>query len=279
MLSPNPFATRGRIRAASYRVLWSCSTIFHKAANACLSTAAGLVRRDELRAASQVRWRHVGSLLDDSEIGLDLWERRLYVDLLHPSERVLLVGSGAGRDLLALADLGFDVTGIEPVPELVDLTRSHLARRGTRGTVLGGFVETLDLHANYDVVLFPFDVYALIPGSASRIATLARLAQHLSPKGRIVIICAGPTDRVPSAIWLTRLSAWLARTDWVPERGDRLTRDHFGERTVKYEHLFGRGELTRECEAAGLRIVQDENITSPFRLQCVVVSPAVFSSQ
>ena len=273
MLSPDAFPTKGLVRAGLYRFLWSCSTMFHKAANAYLSIAAGLVRRDELRAASQARWRHVGSLLDDSEAGLDLWERRLYGNLLRPLDRVLLVGSGAGRDLLALADLGYEVTGIEPVPELVELTRKHLARRGTRGTVLSGFVETLDFDANYDVVLFAFDVYSLIPDSASRIATLTKLTQHLSQNGRVVIICAVPTDRVPSAIWLTRLSAWAARTDWAPEPGDHVTRDHLGQRTVKYEHLFRPGELARECKAAGLRIAQDEIISSPFRFQCVVAVP------
>jgi 2-polyprenyl-3-methyl-5-hydroxy-6-metoxy-1,4-benzoquinol methylase len=244
--------------------------MFSMAANACLSIAAGLLRRDELRAATRYHWHRVALLGSDSDAGLDLWERRLYSDLLHPGERVLLVGSGAGRDLIALAEMGFDVTGIEPVPELVELTRHQLALRGTGGTVLNGFVETLNLTARYDVVLFSIGVYAFIPNSSTRIAMLARLTQHLSPGGRIVITCTQPIDRVPSAIWLARLSAWVSRSDWIPELGDNITRDHLGKRAVKYEHLFRQGEVVRECIAAGLQVVRDEAISSPFPMECVV---------
>jgi hypothetical protein len=152
----------------------------------------------------------------------------------------------------------------------VDTTRQLLERRGMGGTILNGFVETSDLTARYDVVLFSIGVYASIPDSTTRIATLTRLAHHLSSNGRIVIICAGPADSVPSAIWLTKLSARLSKSDWIPEQGDRVARDHLGKWALKYEHLFRQGEMVRECEAAGLRVIRNDVITSPFLFQCVV---------
>ena len=46
------------------------------------------------------------------------------------SDRVLLIGCGTGRDLLALRQLGYDVTGLEQSTALADEARATLSTHG-----------------------------------------------------------------------------------------------------------------------------------------------------
>lgn len=272
MQSSRAFAPAGPLRSFGYRLLWSCANALLSAANACLYLAAGLLRQDDLRAASQARWREFGLSVDDVSTGLGPWERRLYDSLLRPSDRVLLVGCGTGRDLVPLLELGYDVTGLEQAPELVDLAREHLARLGLQATVLAGSVESVDFDRSYDAVIFSPGVYSCLHHSASRVATLARIKNCLSHEGRVLISYYGFVPRSPLSVWLTRISAWLTRADWHPERGDSFSRDHIGGQILRYEYLFRPGEVAQECVAAGLSVIRDEVAWSPFH--CAVAVPA-----
>jgi SAM-dependent methyltransferase len=219
--------------------------------------AAGLLRQDDLKAASRLLWREYGTLLDDVDGGLESWERRLYDAVLIPSDRILLAGCGAGRDLLALRELGYDVTGLDPTPELVEQARRHLVRRRMSAVVKEGFIETAELGGQYDLAVLAGNCYSFILSGESRIATLARVKAHLAPHGRLVITYTGALRRPPASIRLTRLVSYAARADWRPERGDSFTRHYLTLRLLRYEHMFGPGEVARECAEAGLRVVRD----------------------
>jgi SAM-dependent methyltransferase len=267
------FVPTGSARSFGYRLLWSCANAFQKAANGCLYLAVGLLRQEDLRKASLVRWRDFGLSVDDSDIGLEQWERRLYSDFLRPSDRVLLIGCGTGRDLLGLLELGYDVTGLEQAPELVDLARTHLARRGMTATVLGGHIEVVDFDKRYDAVIFSPGVYSCLHQSASRVATLERIRMCLSDTGRILISYYRFIPRSPLSEALIRVSAWLARADWRLEAGDSFSRDHVVGRALRYEHVFRPGEVAHECAAAQLRVLWDEPVWSEFH--CAVAVPAL----
>ena len=232
--------------------------------------AAGLLRKDDFRTASRLLWRDYGTSIEDIDGGLEVWERRLYDAVLKPSDRILLVGCGAGRDLLALREMGYEVTGLDPTPELVDQARQNLGRRGVTAIIREGFIETSDLEEPYDVVVLAGNCYSFLLTAASRIATLARIKAHLSPQGRVVIMYTG-TQRPPFAIHVARITSRLARTDWRPEPGDAFARDPVTRRLLRYEHMFTPGEVERECTKAGLRVVRDVRTAGYY----VVAVPAV----
>lgn len=254
------FAPQGLVRGLVYRLLWGCANVLQKVANGCLYFAAGLLRRDDLLTISQLRWQQFTASSDDADAGLEMWERRFYGEVLQPSDRVLVVGCGTGRELLALCELGFKTTGVEPVPEAVNLAHRHLAEHGVTATVVAGFIETVDPGGCYDAVIFSAGVYAYVLQSASRVAMLARLRARLSSNGRIAISYTGRRPRSRFAEWLPHISARLARADWQPEPGDSFSRDFLGHRILRYEHTFGPGDVARECAAAGFRIVRDEAV-------------------
>lgn len=251
------FAPAGLIRPLVYRFLWAAANAFHRAGNACLYAAAGLLRRDDFRAASRLLWRDYGTLVEDVDGGLEVWERRLYDAVLEPSDRILLVGCGAGRDLLALRELGYNVTGLDPTPELVEQARHNLARRGIAARILEGFVETTALDGNYDVVVLAGNCYSFLPTAVDRITTLARIRNHLPACGRVVITYTGAVRRPPFWILMTRIVARLTRADWRPEQGDSFSPDYLKHRLLRYQHMFTAGEVARECAEAGLRVMRD----------------------
>jgi hypothetical protein len=102
------------------------------------------------------------------------------------------------------------------------------------------------------------------------VATLKRLTSCLVNEGRILISYYGFRPQSPVSEALTRFSAWLARADWRPERGDSFSRDQIEGRLLRYEHLFRAGEVATECAAADLRVIWDRAVWSPFH--CAVAT-------
>lgn len=263
MRSKDTFAPAGRWRAFVYRTLWAFADTLHRLSEACLHLAAGLLRQEDLKTASRMYWRAYGTSDDEVDAGLELWEKRLYEKLLRPEDRVLLVGCGAGRDLLALAERGYDVTGLDPMPELVDRAREHLARRSLSGKVQQGFVEDADIDGVFDAIILAGCCYCYVPESRTRVSTLARLKVRLADRGLLVVTYAASQPRSRFLLWMMRTVSWLSRGNWKAERGDNLSRGYFVPQLLRYEHLFAPGEVARECAEAGLRLVGEE-VNTPF---------------
>ena len=255
---PAPFVPRGRLRSLAYRALLASAHGLYKAGNGCLFTAAGLLRRDELQSASVDQYRVFNVSAVEVDAGLSPAEAHFYRRFLHPRDRVLLVGCGTGRDLIGLQTLGYDVTGLEPIAELVELARGHLARRGMAATIETGLIQTAELRGRYDAVIFSNGCYSLLQGSAERIATLLRVAKHLVPGGRVIVSYHPARHQSPMGRRLTRAAARLTASDWTPESGDTFSRDLLIPGLIRYHHAFTPGEFARECEAAGMTLVADE---------------------
>ena len=259
MLVDRPsFAPRGPLRAPLYRALLASAQGLYKAGNGCLFLAAGLLRRDELQAASVDQYRRFNVSAIDVDAGLSPAEQYFYGRFVRPNSRVLLAGCGTGRDLIGLQLLGHDVTGLEPVAEVVELARQHLNRRGIAASVELGLIERSDLRDRYDAVIFSNGCYSLLQSSAMRVDTLRRIAGHLAPGGRVIVSYHPGRPQSRLGRWMTWAAARLAASDWIPEKGDTFSRDLYVAGLIRYHHAFAPGEFARECEAAGLTVIADE---------------------
>jgi SAM-dependent methyltransferase len=115
---------------------------------------------------------------------------------LHPGERVLDVGSGAGTDSLVAAQMvGLDghVTGIDMTPEMLAKARSSAEAMGLRNVDFhAGEAEALPFaDGSFDVVISN-GVIDLIPDKDAAFAEIFRV---LAPGGRIQV--ADVTIQVP----------------------------------------------------------------------------------
>jgi SAM-dependent methyltransferase len=228
---------------------------------ACLYFGAGLLNVEDFRAPGAVRWEAYG----DEGTGLVAWENEVYGAVIRPSDRVLLIGCGSGRDLLALRRRGCGVTGVEQSPTMAARARATLSRHGLPTLVVAEPIESYVATDTFDAIVFSPYTYSYILGSASRVAILARLRERLSPRGRVILSYVGLTRQ--SALWilLARISSIGVGSDWWPEAGDRLYAPLSHPDALGFEHQFLPDELARECGLAGLHIVRDEPISAFFR--------------
>ena len=215
--------------------------------------------RRDLKAAITQEWLRFGLAQDGDPVALFVWEEALYSRFLQRGDRILLIGCGTGRDLMALLDRGHRVEGLELVPESVTRVRQRLAERDLDAPVHLGDIETVDLSGRYDAFVFSWFCYAYIPQSAQRIRVLRRLAGCLAPGGRILISYVpadtpGPRRALRVAHALTR----LRRSDWRPEPGDSIAPIGTTMTSVSFQHFFQAGEAEAEARAAGLQVLAHE---------------------
>lgn len=248
------------IRRALTSALAGLGRALERLSEATFYAAAGTLRSHELEAAIARFWERFG--VTDAHIagGLMKWEREFYLRFLKPEDRILLVGSGTGRDLVALLRLGFRADGIDLVEGCTAIAAGALAREGLRADLQSGSVETVPLRGVYDAVVFSWFCYGYIPEAARRIRILRKLAEHLTRDGR-VLISYNPRDRHPSglATRAAQLAALLVGSDWRPAPGDVIFFPRETE-ALQYEHRFEPGELEAEARAAGLVLVFDARV-------------------
>jgi SAM-dependent methyltransferase len=234
----------------------------HDAALLAYHAAAGLTRLADVRAAIARQPENDGvvELGDDyATSGLTPWEAAFYPRFLHPQDRILLVGSGRGRDLLALRERGYRVEGLELVPARAAASRALLARRGLSADVVEGSIETAALGGRYDAVVFAWFCYSVIPGASTRVGVLRRVAAHLAPGGRVLLSYI-PCDAPPrtAAIRVAQLVARASGADWRPEAGDVLWVSG-RHRIAHYTHLHWPGTVEAEARAAGLAVAFEDS--------------------
>jgi SAM-dependent methyltransferase len=233
--------------------LFQAGRFFARAARVFDYLAAGTLTIDQLRLGIERTWEDFSATDTDIAVGLTRREEEMIARFVFDGDDVLLVGSGSGRDLVALVGGGYRVTAVEPARRAVATCRRQLEMRGLTADLIEGFFEDVALPRRFDVIIFSGCCYGFIPESRRRIAALRKAADHLAMRGRIVIsyMTAEPGHR--ALIQLTRFAARVTRSDWRPERGDVILPVGPVHPLFHYEHRFGPGELEAEGLAAGLR--------------------------
>jgi SAM-dependent methyltransferase len=218
--------------------------------------AGGALRLDDLARHIDRDWRHFGLQQTEQDVkaGLFQWEHEFYLPHLRTGDRVLVVGCGSGRDLVALRELGWEADGLEPVVACVALAQERLAARGLGGAVHVGAIETAALPHPFDVFIFSWFCYSYIPLRARRVAVLRRAKAQMAAGGRMLVsylAASPPPRRLP---WrLAVLAARASGSGWRPEYGDVFIARHESH-CIHYEHHFLPGEIEAEARAAGLAV-------------------------
>jgi len=187
------------------------------------------------------------------EAGLSEAETALLEHVPFRKGKCLVLGVGGGREALALARMGFGVTGLDFVPNLVARANENARARNLAFEGLVQDMTRLDVPSGtFDVVCLLAGTYSSVPTSRARLAMLGRVREALRPGGYFICQFLGGTEEEfgRAGEFLRRAFAVLTLGDLSYERGDKLAPN--GE----FLHVFGsEGELRSEFERAGLEVV------------------------
>lgn len=116
---------------------------------------------------------------------------RYYADLAAKSGGpVLELGVGTGRVAIAIAELGIDVVGVEPMTPMLDQARERLSKRPLdvqrRVELREGSLERLRLKRRFPLVIAPFNVWMHLYTRPQIERGFATVRHHLTPRGRFV---------------------------------------------------------------------------------------------
>ncbi len=185
---------------------------------------------------------------------LDPAMRRWVRSELRPGGRMLVAGSGTGRECFALAGEGFDVIGVDFAPAMIAASRREAERRGLAVEFIEADLRSMAApDPPLDGVLFTYDVFSFIPDAGSRIRLLGRVREWLAPGGLVFLSArrvAGSYERLIFTIqWLShrrrRALDWGAsHTRWISSRGNMHR---------SFVQVFTSRMLRREVEEAGFR--------------------------
>jgi SAM-dependent methyltransferase len=241
-----------------FRVLLRLGHLCDTLGRACAFAAAGTLSFADFRELQRREWSVYCTDPADVLSGLFLWEQRLFAAHLRPGDRILVAGSGTGRDVIPLLAAGYDVVALEFAPGANSVAKQVLAARGIAIQIVEGGIEDAELPSQFDAIVLSNRMYSYVPVRSRRVAALRRLSSALKPGGRVLLSYL-EVDRPMSdrSVRLSNAVARLCRTDWRLEPHDTfLHRDRAG--ILRYEHLFLPAHAAEEAVEAGYRIVEHE---------------------
>lgn len=210
-----------------------------------------------MRAHYERNYRNVSTQYPEhsSIWALEPWEEEVLTRHMSGSGTVLVLGTGVGRESIAIAERGYRVLGL-------DINREALRWAGQRTRTKGGqawfvqasFLAIPTLPARVDYIFLPRVMYSAIPGRRERQAWLRNLRTHLKERGLAILnflILREPetrTDRL--TLFLNRWLVTLPGANHSYQPGDTCAQGHF-------LHIFATDEEIRsELSEAGATIIE-----------------------
>ncbi len=174
--------------------------------------------------------------------GLLEWDKRL-VDLIlrttavPAGAKVLDLGCGGGDQARVFAGRGYEVTGIDMVPALVDYAREAFAAEGLRGEFTCGDMRDIDYQACFDLCLLLSGTFGFFSDRENE-AQLRRIHRALRPGGKAFIMYLSAS----------RYAARKRTRTWKPIDGGLQLSEHWyhtetGTYRSTVRHIMANGEV------------------------------------
>ncbi|MEO8692732.1 MAG: hypothetical protein ABI658_04395 [Acidimicrobiales bacterium] len=213
----------------------------------------GLLGPRQVARIDETYFEHQRMYLDEgyNRQGLWAWERAAIDTFFADASRLAVTGAGAGREVLALLELGHDAVGYE--------CNEMLAEFGNDLTIASGY--GLRIHAaerdkwpapavGFDGAVIGWGSYMHIAGRRRRVKFLAD-ARSALPDGAPILLSffarRGTSVRFRAVLRVGNSFRRLRGRD-VLEAGDALA--------PLYAHFFTKDEVAGELDEAGFELVQ-----------------------
>lgn len=185
--------------------------------------------------------------------GLNSDEEALLKKIPLRKGRLLILGVGGGREAIPLARMGFAVTGLDFIAEMVEKAKDNARRNGVTMDGLVQELSHLDLTCEtYDIIWLSAAMYSCVPTRKRRTAMLRKIHESLKPGG--FFVCQFHWDERAGQNYLAELLrkafAFLTFGNFHYEAGDRLWFH------CEFIHAFGSAEkLQSEFTEVGFAII------------------------
>jgi ubiquinone/menaquinone biosynthesis C-methylase UbiE len=176
---------------------------------------------------------------------------------------ILNVGCGAGRETIALHEMGYcNTIGIDCTKELLDVARQQAKDKNLSIDFrLANAAELPFPDGSYDLITLFANIYGHVIPRMDRVNTLKEIKRCLKSGGLILLEGTSLYNRLPHYAAIRLLE--MGRAFYNPhrlERGDKLVRDAKKVIDVTREHLprshwFRPYEIDQEAKEAGLEVV------------------------
>lgn len=211
----------------------------------------------------------VGGWADDELVDSGLGEDELALLKAIPTQGgdLLLLGLGGGRDAIALAKIGYRVTGLDYVADMVHRARENAARRGIEIAGLVQEISRLDIPpSSFNLIWLSREMYSCVPTRARRVDMVKRIAKSLKPGG--FFLCQYHRYDLPRisklGLLLRRLIAFCTLGNLGYEEGDTLWYN------IEFVHVFSSEDgIHSELEEGGLSVIYMRTDTSSYRAGAV----------
>ena len=208
-----------------------------------------------------VRCRRIADAYDDefADNALLRYDHQLLSRWFEPPGRLLDLGCGTGRSLVEFGRRGFEVSGLDLSPRMLEIARAKCRAAGlgevqlVEGSIADLPLDRLDPPYDYAICLFATLGY--VQGHRNRLRAVRQAGSILTPGGQYVFHCQNLLHNLPTAHlpWIaTGLGRWLVGRGDV---GDQLFWWYRGLRWV-HMHAFRPGEIARLVSDAGLELVE-----------------------
>lgn len=212
----------------------------------------GLMRRTDVDAlVSETYQTHTGHY--DPRHYQPPWESRI-LPLLRdraPGRRMLDAFCGQGREAQVFAEGGFDVTGVDRMPSMIEAAQRFAADQAFAANFVVADFEALNVTPGFDVVYTSSWMYSTQQGADRRAAFLRRCCLLCADGGMIVFSTVNRSLRsLPGTALrfaIARLTSWLTCGNVRTEFGERLYSGLF------WHHLSIR-QVRQDLQQAGLRL-------------------------
>ena len=151
---------------------------------------------------------------------LDFFQDVFHTDATRPVKHVLDIACGGGEHVVGLAQRGYQCTGRDLSPEVVEAAEARAARAGVSVNLSQGEATQLAYHNEFDAVLV-LDVICLLPEENDAQKCLGQIHSALRPGG--VVVCNIYNPFTTGEHWLSKLLQHGQTVYEEHARGIRLT--------------------------------------------------------
>lgn len=239
----------GRIKVANF---------FIKAGRFIQDAAVIVMRPDDLLEFSRRHYLKPETIEDwtgDRRVhsGLSYLEQPLLHADIPRGGKLLLLGLGGGREAIALAKMGFEVTGVDFVPQMVEAAEAHARKSGIKLATAIQEISRLEMpEETFSVAWLSAAMYSCVPTRKKRVDMLKRILKTLKPGGYFLFefLWRPGMNSSAKAYKLKKILAGLSFGYREYEKGDML---RFNQ---EFFHGFATvTELRAELAEAGFELI------------------------